>query len=326
MREFMDDLGITMLGHLLSWESRMGLVYLAATLVIAYALWHYRGRPASFLRWVFPAKIYLHKSNLVDIKVFLFNTVFGVLGFFAVIGFATAMSHGTIGVLSDWFAKPDLPAEPTLWRSALATLIMILTLDFCKYWAHYIHHENRLLWPFHSVHHSAEVLTPLTAYRNHPVFLLIRDVIYSVVVGIVQGVMLFALMGEISLVTIGSANAGYVIFNMLGSNLRHSHIWLSYGPLLEHIFISPAQHQIHHSSALKHHNKNYGEVFAFWDWMFGTLYVPKEHEILEFGLADGQGNPIEQPHPTLAAALFHPFVESWKTQANRDQSLRIKPQ
>lgn len=257
--------------------------------------------------------MYLHKSNLVDIKIFLFNTVIGVLGFFAAVGFTTAMSHSTMTTLAGWFGTPDLPKDITFWRSALATVIMILTLDFCKYWAHYIHHENRMLWPFHAVHHSAEVLTPLTAYRNHPVFLLIRDIIFSIVVGVVQGVMLFALIGEISLITIGSANVGYVAFNILGSNLRHSHIWLSYGPLWEHIFISPAQHQIHHSSAVRHHNKNYGEVFAFWDWMFGTLYIPKEHEILEFGIADGQGELIEQPHPTLLAALFLPFLDSWKS-------------
>ena len=315
-----------MLGHLLSWQSRMAYVYLAATLLLVYAIWIYRGRPKTFLSWVFPLGVYLHKSNLVDIKIFFFNTVIGVLGVFAAIGFTTAMSVWTMSGLGNWFASPDLPAAVTFWRSALATIIMVLTLDFCKYWAHYIHHESRVLWPFHAVHHSAEVLTPLTAYRNHPVFLIIRSLIYSVVVGIVQGVMLFVLLGEIDLITIGSANAGYVVFHMLGSNLRHSHIWLSYGPVIEHILISPAQHQIHHSSDPRHHNKNYGEVFAFWDWMFGTLYIPKEHESLEFGIADAQGNLLEQPHPTLTAALLRPFAESWKTQSPPMASRQKEPE
>ncbi|MEO1639799.1 MAG: sterol desaturase family protein [Pseudomonadota bacterium] len=311
MTEFLSDIGITLFAMLISWESRVALVYLGATILIVFLLWLYRGRPETFLRWALPASVYLHKSNRVDFQVFVFNIVMSVLGLFAVIGFATFMTLQTIATLSDWFARPDLPAEATLWRSLLATLIMVLILDFCRYCAHWLHHENRILWPFHALHHSAEVLTPLTSFRVHPVFLLVRDVIYSVGVGIVQGVMLFALMGEIDLVTIGSANAGYVLFNVLGSNLRHSHIWLSYGPVMEHVFISPAQHQIHHSSAPRHHNKNYGEIFAFWDWMFGTLYVPKEQEILEFGLADAQGNLIEQPHPTLFAAIVHPFFDSW---------------
>ncbi len=326
MQAFLEDLGITMLGYMLSWDSRIMFVYAGSTLAIVFALWLYRGRPDTFLTWVFPKRIYRHRSNLVDIQIFLFNTFIAVLGVFAVIGFSTFMTAGTMDLLGRWFTQPQLPEIPDGWRIALATFLMVLTFDFCKYWAHYLHHENRFLWPFHALHHSAEVLTPLTAYRNHPVFLLIRNVIYSLIVGAVTGIMLFFLMGEISLLTIGSANAGYVIFNALGSNLRHSHIWLSYGPVLEHIFISPAQHQIHHSCAVKHHNKNYGEVFAFWDWMFGTLYIPKEQEILEFGLADSQGNPIEQPHPTLAAALFHPFIENWNTYVAKDNAKRIEPQ
>ena len=46
--------------------------------------------------------------------------------------------------------------------------------------------------------------------------------------------------------------------------------------------------------------------------MFGTLYVPKTYEDITFGLADANGQLIEQPHPTLRAAMLHPFVESWE--------------
>jgi hypothetical protein len=38
------------------------------------------------------------------------------------------------------------------------------------------------------------------------------------------------------------------------------------------------------------------------------------------------GAPIEQPHPTLAAALFHPFLENWKTNVAKDNAERIEPQ
>nr|WP_255698883.1 sterol desaturase family protein [Yoonia sp. I 8.24] len=189
---------------------------------------------------------------------------------------------------------------------------MILTLDFCKYWAHRLHHETSILWPFHALHHSAEVMTPLTATRNHPVFLIVRGAIYSIVVGIVQALILFLIIGKIEVLTIGTVNAGYFIFNVLGSNLRHSHVWLSYGRVLEHVFISPAQHHIHHSIELKHYNKNYGEVFAIWDLIFGTLYVPKTYEKLSFGLSDMNGERIEQPYPNLRSALLHPFIDSWQ--------------
>ena len=89
--------------------------------------------------------------------------------------------------------------------------------------------------------------------------------------------------------------------------LRHSHIPIRYGRALEHILISPMQHQVHHSSDPRHHDKNFGEIFAFWDWMFGTLYVPEPDEDLVFGIADSEGTLIEQPHPGFWAAMLVPF-------------------
>lgn len=293
-------------------DSRLALFYLAGTVILAYAIWLYRGKPQTFTTWLLPAAVYRHKSNILDIKIFLFNALLALGGFFALISFAPLITSSLLNLFVSLSGAPYAPAEFSWTRSAIATVIMILTLDFCKYWAHYIHHEHPALWPFHAVHHSAEVMTPLTVGRVHPFFRVLQTVIVAVIVGAAQAVILFAVMGHIDLITIGSANAGYVIFNMLGSNLRHSHIWLSYGRKWEHIFISPAQHHIHHSSDKKHFNKNYGEVFAFWDWMFGTLYVTNGQEALTFGIADADGNRIEQPHPTLRAALLHPFVESWE--------------
>lgn len=168
---------------------------------------------------------------------------------------------------------------------------------------------------------SADVLTPLTLARVHPVETFIRNVGISLLVGVVQALAVFTFVGQIDLLTIGGANAFYVVFNAAGANLRHSHVWLSYGRVMEHIFISPAQHQVHHSMDLKHHNKNYGSMFAIWDWMFGTLYVPQNGpEDLRFGVADGQGVPIPQQFPTLKAALLIPFADCAKGFRERFRS------
>lgn len=302
-------------------NSRLAVLYLALTVLIAAVIWHMRGRPETFRTWLLPAAVYRHKSNLLDIKIFVVNAVLAFVGIFTAISIAPLVTVGLLELFIS-FSPDYMPAEVSWTRSAIATVIIILTLDFCKYWAHYIHHEHPALWPFHAVHHSAEVMTPLTVGRVHPMFRVIQILIVGLLVGLAQAVILFTVMGKIDVLTIGSANAGYVLFNMLGANLRHSHIWLSYGPKWEHIFISPAQHHIHHSSDKKHFNKNYGEVFAIWDWMFGTLYVTHGQEHLTFGVADGDGNLIAQPHPTLRAAIFHPFIESW--EALRDMKAKPK--
>jgi sterol desaturase/sphingolipid hydroxylase (fatty acid hydroxylase superfamily) len=59
-------------------------------------------------------------------------------------------------------------------------------------------------------------------------------------------------------------------------NLRiffHSQFWISFGPVFNHIFISPAQHQIHHSVLPQHRDRNMGAIFAFWDYFFGRFYI-----------------------------------------------------
>lgn len=292
--------------------SRLAVFYLCITVLIVAVLWVIRGRQTSFIAFLLPREVYLHKSNIVDIKIFLFNSVLAAGGLFAAVTMTPLMTMTVLDALISATGSATAPVDMTFAKLALATLIMILTLDFCKYWAHRLHHEAAVLWPFHALHHSAEIMTPLTANRNHPMFLVLRALLYTVVVGSVQALMLFLLMGKIETLTIGTVNAGYFMFNALGSNLRHSHVWLSYGPVLEHIFVSPAQHHIHHSIDRKHYNKNYGEVFAIWDWMFGSLYVLRSHEQITYGLSDMNGERIEQPYPNLRSALFHPFADSWR--------------
>ena len=92
-------------------------------------------------------------------------------------------------------------------------------------------------------------------------------------------------------------------FALCGHHLQHSHVWLSFGPVLNRIYISPAQHQIHHSSDPRHRDKNFGVKFAVWDTLFGTLYVPKDHETLQVGLPDADPQDFE----TVTQLYFLPL-------------------
>ena len=106
-------------------------------------------------------------------------------------------------------------------------------------------------------------------------------------------------------------NTLYVLYNFFGANLRHSHVWLSWGKPLGYLFFSPAMHQIHHDPTRM--NRNYGGVFAVWDWLFGTLYVPERFEQFEVGLGSDQPNP----HKSLARAYWVPLVEVWEVLRNK---------
>jgi sterol desaturase/sphingolipid hydroxylase (fatty acid hydroxylase superfamily) len=288
---------------------RLSPVFLVAMLAIC--LWLYvRQKPGTgFFAWVFPRSVYFHRSHWVDVKIFLFTRLLNLAVAVSRVGVATgvgAIVSGSVGEMVRGSA-----AAGSTGMAVLVALLSFVVVDFSAYWVHRIHHENRILWPFHAVHHSAEVMTPITLYRKHPVYDFLGGITASAMLGFVMGVLLGVFVGGVSPYTIGGINMAYYIFHLVGSNLRHSHIWLSYGPVLEHILISPAQHQVHHSVDVRHHDKNYGEVLAIWDWMFGTLYVPRGREQLTFGLADARGNRLPQQHPTLRHLLFRPFADSW---------------
>ncbi|WP_425405168.1 sterol desaturase family protein [Hwanghaeella sp.] len=294
----MEDLASVLIGP----GVRLFPIYLIATVVIAFAVYLAAKPNKSFLTWLLPREVWSHASTLLDIKLFALGRVLTFLGLFNQIAVTNAVSVSMLGVMGGASGSGE-SANPIL-----VGLSILLVNDFCVYWVHRLHHESSCLWPFHAVHHSAEVMTPITTYRKHPVYDLISSLVRGAFYGILQGGLLALFFGPVSITTVIGINLFYFLFNLLGSNLRHSHIWLSYGWIMEHVLISPAQHQIHHSRAPAHHNKNYGEVLAIWDWMFGTLFVPRKAEALEFGLSDAEGRPLPQPHGSLKDALIQPLT------------------
>ena len=45
---------------------------------------------------------------------------------------------------------------------------IVFLCDICIYCAHRLSHKYKLLWRFHKIHHTAEQLDWLAAYREHP--------------------------------------------------------------------------------------------------------------------------------------------------------------
>ena len=206
-----------------------------------------------------------------------------------------------------WFdGRPTSAVSTQPWIIASTfTVTLFLVDDLTKYILHRALHKVPILWCFHKVHHSAEVLTPFTVYRTHP----IEGMLFGVRSAFVQGSTIscfFYLFGnQVDLITILGTSAFLFIFNALGSNLRHSHVWLRYGSKLEHFIISPAQHQTHHSAVDRHFNTNYGAILAIWDWVGNTLYVSDITPPERLGLSDGN----ELPHH-LSSLWLTPLRES----------------
>ena len=56
---------------------------------------------------------------------------------------------------------------PHAWPIWIQALLMVLAVDFLRYWLHRAAHQNDTLWRLHSVHHSVEQLYWLNTARFH---------------------------------------------------------------------------------------------------------------------------------------------------------------
>ena len=191
---------------------------------------------------------------------------------------------------------------------AIFTSALFLVDDFTRFFLHWMLHKVPFLWEFHKVHHSAKVLTPFTIYRSHPVESYFYACRMAIVQGAVVGVGYYFFGATLSMYDVLGANLFVFIFNLFGSNLRHSHIWLSWGDKIESIFISPAQHQIHHSDNPIHFDRNLGSALSLWDQLFGTLIKASQVDKISFGA--GQ---YDAGHNSIAAIYLKPFAMAIKT-------------
>lgn len=281
------------------------LFLLTAALLAAIAyLRDCQDRPSvkGFCSFLFPKSVWLSKSAMVDYLFFIL-----VVPVWSAIIAPSLLSSATVGAtiaesMGSIISPLNNASDPVV-VGLMYTIVLFLADDFRRYIVHYSFHRFQFLWEFHKVHHSAEVLTPFTLYREHPVYSFVAVVSGAMLIGIVTGVFVGLYGDTLSVVSVLGINVGYFVFNICGSNLRHSHVWLSWGPRIEKFFISPAQHQIHHSAQEKHFDRNFGSALAVWDRIFGTLYIPVGKEMLTYGLPEENEDWLKSP----VSLLVEPF-------------------
>jgi sterol desaturase/sphingolipid hydroxylase (fatty acid hydroxylase superfamily) len=189
---------------------------------------------------------------------------------------------------------------------AIVTVCLFLAYEFAYWFDHYLSHRVAVLWEFHKVHHTAEVLSPITNFRVHPVDSVVFYNILGLVLGTTGGALSYLRLG--APFAVGGSNIILVAFIFLTVHLQHSHVWIAITGPLGRVILSPAHHQIHHSDNPIHFDKNFGGCLALWDWVFGTLHMPQRtRERLTFGVETRTG-----AHHTAMGCLVVPFVKASK--------------
>ena len=300
-------------GTLTDVESGLAWPYLVASLLIAGVVFVALNRgdalpPSSFHAFLFPRHIYHHPSAVLDYRFYLISIVLKFLLWVPILAGMGTLGYKVMKLVLIGYALWEPPKTLPLAWLFVAVLGFYLLYDFVNYWAHVLFHKVPMLWSFHRVHHSAEVMTPITAYRAHPMEFFFIAILQAPVVGL-AGVFYQNLPAhDMQATTIFGMSIVSFVYGLSGFHLQHSHLPISYGPLLNRIIVSPIQHQVHHSIDPRHHNKNFGVKFAVWDALFDTLYVPKAPETIQVGLPGVDPREFS----TVCQLYFLPFKKSVK--------------
>lgn len=140
--------------------------------------------------------------------------------------------------------------------SVLVYLIAFLALDLTGYLVHRIDHEYNLFWNSHIIHHSSEEYNLACALRQN----------VSIVFRVFTIFLLPAALLGVPAIVIGII-APIHLFAQFWYHTRH----INKMGFLEKIIVTPSHHRVHHAFNKEYLDKNYGQIFIFWDKWFGTF-------------------------------------------------------
>jgi sterol desaturase/sphingolipid hydroxylase (fatty acid hydroxylase superfamily) len=239
---------------------------------------------ATIRKLVLPSRLFLHDSTKLDAKLFFLGVYYLLLQFLLVGGATVLTIPGTVKVLNTVLGQGPAPIAANWVVTGTTMFFVFMMVEFGYWFSHYLMHKIPFLWEFHKVHHSAEVLTPLTEWRQHPAELSLFAVMLGVASCVVQGPMVWYFGASAQVIDPTKANLLSMAFWYTILHLRHSELPLYATGLLGKIIQAPAHHQVHHSTDPRHFDMNLGYCLSVWDWAFGTLYVPRKGEKFAFGL------------------------------------------
>ena len=187
----------------------------------------------------------------------------------------------------------------------LTYFIAFMVLDFSGYWTHRIAHEYNLFWNNHIVHHSSEEYNLACALRQSiSVFFRIFTFLLlpAALLGVPQSVI--------------ATVAPLHLFAQFWYHTRHI------GKLgwLEHVIVTPSHHRVHHAINPEYIDKNYSQIFIFWDKLFGTFQEETDTVPPVYGITRPvrTWNPIKINFQHLSLLI----TDAWHTREWRDK-LRI---
>ncbi|MFT7121102.1 MAG: sterol desaturase/sphingolipid hydroxylase (fatty acid hydroxylase superfamily) [Neolewinella sp.] len=174
---------------------------------------------------------------------------------------------------SDWvvannFGLLQIVALP-LWAMLVFGLPILDLVG--AYAAHWTEHRIPVLWRFHLIHHTDQHIDTTSANRHHPGESVIRFVFTIAAVLIVGApIWLVFLYQSLSVVLSQFNHANIVVPKWIDKSLGL-------------VFVTPDMHRVHHHYRMPYTDTNFGNIFSFWDKVFGT-YAQVDNSKLVYGV------------------------------------------
>jgi sterol desaturase/sphingolipid hydroxylase (fatty acid hydroxylase superfamily) len=159
---------------------------------------------------------------------------------------------------------------PHAWPLWVQVAVVVLAVDFMRYWLHRACHYFMPLWKLHEVHHSPEILYVLNVGRFHPFEKTLHfslDTVPFLLLGVGPEVI-----------------AGYFLMYSVNGLFQHCNVRLRYG-WLNYIVGSAETHRWHHARDPQTAACNFGNTTIVWDLIFGTWRLDRNTAV-EIGIPD----------------------------------------
>jgi sterol desaturase/sphingolipid hydroxylase (fatty acid hydroxylase superfamily) len=189
---------------------------------------------------------------------FIQSFILGVIISWIILGLDRYFGFSGLGILRKW----------PVW---VQVGVLLLVHDFYIYAFHRLQHRSPALWRLHEAHHSTPDIDWLSGVRSHPLEILINQTIEF------APMIFLGASPEVPVIK-GAISAIWGMF-------IHSNLSWSLGRPLKYIINGPELHRWHHAKEdPRAMNRNFGTKFAFWDFLFGTAFLPEKERSVSYGL------------------------------------------
>ena len=211
-----------------------------------------------------------------------------------IIGFGLA---GVLLAASDFVSEKQFGLlyliEMPLWAQLLVGLLLMDLIG--AYFIHWTEHKVKWMWKFHLVHHSDTTVDVTTGLRHHPgetVFRISFTILAVILIGAPMWIIMF-----------------YQSMSVLFAHITHANINMpkSVDRALSWVFITPLMHKVHHHYKQPLTDTNYGNIFSFWDRIFGTFAQVDDTKALVYGVDTHMEAAENDKMSNLLKIPFQPY-------------------